>query len=90
MCWAEADDDYFDWNKRRLFHPTPQELQAEEHGQIIIYDHLRSTDIERALDEEFDRVDSMMFVRVVKTQPDGEPKLDPQTGSYEVEDDGCD
>ncbi|RKT47611.1 hypothetical protein [Thiocapsa rosea] len=76
---------------RRLFHPTPTERAAEARGRIYIYDGLRDVDVQRALDEEFDRVESMMFIRTRKTEPDGELRRDPKTGEVEVEveDDGC-
>jgi hypothetical protein len=74
---------------RRLFHPTPTERAAEASGRIYIYDGLRDVDVQRALDEEFDRVESMMFIRTRKTEPDGELRRDPKTGEVEVEDDDC-
>jgi hypothetical protein len=74
---------------RRLFEPTPAELSAEQEGRIYIYDGLRDTDIERALEEEFDRVENMMFIRTIKTDKDGEIKRDKESGEAEVDDDGC-
>jgi hypothetical protein len=74
---------------RRLFDPTPAELSAEAEGRIYIYDGLRDTDIQRALEEEFHRVESMMFIRTIKTDEDGEIKRNEETGEAEVEDDGC-
>jgi hypothetical protein len=74
---------------RRLFDPTPAELQAEASGRIYIYDGLRDIDIERAMDKEFNRVDSMMFIRLKKTDEEGEVRRDPESGNAMVEDDGC-
>ncbi len=74
---------------RRLFHPTPTERAAEARGRIYIYDGLRDVDVQRALDEEFDRVENMMFIRTRKTEPDGELRRDPKTGEVEIEDDDC-
>jgi len=88
--WAVDGDDCLTRDKRRLFHPTMQEVQAEEQGRVVIYDQMKPADIDQALEQEFERVESMMFVRILKTDPDGRPKVDPQTGSYEMEDDGCD
>jgi len=56
---------------------------------VYIYDGLTDRDVQRALDEEFGRVDSMMFIRTRKTDDDGEIKRDENTGEVEVEDDGC-
>jgi hypothetical protein len=74
---------------RRLFQPTDAELAAEERGRLYIYEGLRDTDVQRALDEEFERVDNMMFIRTRKTDQAGEVKRDEETGEEEYEDDGC-
>lgn len=42
-----------------------------------------------ALDEELERVDSMMFIRTVKTDAAGEVQRDADTGEVAYEDDGC-
>ena len=84
-----ADDDIAAIELRRLLEPTPSEIVQEEEGRIYIYDGLSGSDIERAMSEEFDRVENMMFIRVRKTDADGEPVRDPDTGAAEVEDDGC-
>jgi hypothetical protein len=41
------------------------------------------------MEEEFDRIESMMFIRVKKTDETGETLKDPDTGEALVEDDGC-
>jgi hypothetical protein len=74
---------------RRLLEPTQAELAAEAKGRIYIYDGLRDVDVQRALDEEFERVDSMMFIRTVKTDAAGEVQRDADTGEVAYEDDGC-
>lgn len=68
------------FQERMLFSPGPEILQAEARGRVMIYDGLRSDTVERALDQQFGRIDSMMFVRTVHVQENGE---------YEVEDE-CD
>ena len=68
------------FQERMLFSPGPEILQAEARGRVMIYDGLRSDTVERALDQQFGRIDSMMFVRTVYVQENGE---------YEVEDE-CD
>jgi hypothetical protein len=84
-----GDDDIAAIELRRLLEPTPAEIAQEQKGRIYIYDGLSGRDIERAMSEEFDRVEHMMFIRVRKTDADGEPVRDPETGAEEVEDDGC-
>ena len=56
--------DVRDIELRRLFEPTPAEQRAERSGRIYIYEGLRESDVARAMAEQFDRVDSMMFIRV--------------------------
>lgn len=74
---------------RRLFEPTPAEIRAEQSGRIFIYEGLRDVDVARAMREEFDRVDAMMFIREQITNDDGEVKKDPETGTPVYQDDGC-
>jgi hypothetical protein len=74
---------------RRLFEPTPAEIRAENAGSIYIYDGLRDLDVQRALEEEFDRVENMMFIRTKKTDAKGDVRRDEHTGAVESEDDGC-
>ena len=75
---ASAADRY---QYRVLFNPGSEVLEAEQRGRIMIYDGLENKDVERAMDEQYDRIQNMMFVRTQSTQPDG---------SIEFEDDGCD
>jgi hypothetical protein len=74
---------------RRLFEPTPAEIRAEQSGRIFIYEGLRDVDVARAMREEFDRVDAMMFIRVQVTDEQGEVTKEPATGTPVYQDDGC-
>ena len=78
-----------DWQRQRLFDPTEHQLQQEQKGQIFVYVGLTDQDVVRAMDEHFDRVESMMFANTIVTDESGEPKRDEATGSVVVEDDGC-
>lgn len=71
---------------RRLFEPTRAELRAEREGRIFIYEGLREGDIARAMREQFQRVDSMMFIRV-QPNPATSGSGDPTPVYYQ--DDGC-
>ena len=84
-----AAADVSDIEQRRLFEPTEAERAAEAEGRIYIYDGLTDRDVQRALDDEFERVDSMMFIRTRKTDEDGRIKRDEDTGAVELEGDGC-
>jgi len=75
---AGAEDDF---QHKVLFSPTASQLQAEARGRIMIYAGLEDAEVERAFDDQFDRVEHMMFVRTRKAEMDGE---------FSYEDDGCD
>ena len=76
------------WQVARLFEPTKNELRLEKQGYIMIYDNLPDTTVEQAMDNNFDRIENMMFTRVVVTDEDGLPALD-ESGNIVKEDDGC-
>jgi hypothetical protein len=78
------------WQMKRLFKPTAADLKSEARGRVMIYDGLTDTTVERALREQFHRVDAMMFTRTVVTESDGAPRRDPDSGGMVYEDDGCD
>ena len=63
-----------------LFTPSDSILLAEAKGRVMIYDGLKSETVDLAMNEQYDRIENMMFVRTQYKQEDGE---------YEVEDDGC-
>ena len=88
-CSAVSAADVREIELRRLFAPAPAELAAEAAGRIYIYEGLRDTDVERALEEAFERVDSMMFIRTRLTDDSGEVRQDPETGTEIAADDGC-
>ncbi len=82
---------------RRLFEPTASELHAEAAGRVYIYEGLRDSDIARAMENAFDRVDRMMFIRVQRTAPaavsgEGQGGKGDETQAapaYYTIDDGC-
>ena len=48
---------------QRLLNPQAYHISMEENGSVYIYDGLYDSDVELALDQQFHRVDHMMFVR---------------------------
>jgi hypothetical protein len=55
----------------------------------MIYDGLTDKQIAKAMDTQFDRIESMMFVRTIVTNDEGNAVRDSETGQVIVEDDGC-
>jgi hypothetical protein len=78
------------WQMKRLFKPTQADLKSEARGRVMIYDGLTDKTVERALREQFHRVDAMMFTRTVVTDAGGAPRRDRDSGALLHEDDGCD
>lgn len=76
------------WQLARLFEPTQNERRLEDKGYIMIYDNLPDKTVDKAMDSDFDRIENMMFTRVVITDEEGLPQLD-ESGNIAKEDDGC-
>jgi hypothetical protein len=81
MPYTVAANNLSDYQLRRLFEPTMSEYVAEKKGKVHIYDGLTSSQVDDALNNHFERIDSMMFTRIVQIDDQGE--------QY-VEEDGCD
>jgi len=60
------------FQERRLLAPTATEERLERQGRVHIYDGLREETVDRAMDTQFDRVQSMMFVGTRYTTETGE------------------
>lgn len=78
------------WQNNTLFNPSKSVLEREHSGSVMIYDGITDREIERAMEEQFNRVQAMMFVNVVKTDEAGEVLTDPMTNQPLDSDDGCD
>jgi hypothetical protein len=77
---AAGANDEFQYNT--LLNPIRAQLNAEARGRVMIYDGLEEAVVDRALDEQFDRIEHMMFTRTRQTPADDEDIA-------VVEDDGC-
>lgn len=72
-----------DWQLQRLMAPTPAQLLAENAGHVEIYEDLEAGTVGDAMDQHFERIQNMMFVRIHHLPPPG------AGGAAHVEDDGC-
>lgn len=77
------------WFQSRLFAPNEQQRELEQKGQVVIYDGMYDTEVNRAMESHFERIEYMMFVGTIVTDEDGEPKRDNYTGELIKEDDDC-
>ena len=69
-----------DWALEQLHKPSPSLREIERRGRVTIHDGINLADVDDAMDRQFDRIESMMFIRTVYPAPDG---------TFEVESD-CD
>ena len=56
--------------------PSEAQLAKEQKGRVNIYDSMRESDVDWALDTQFERIDSMMFVRTIRVTEAGELEMD--------------
>ena len=66
---AVAEEGVRDWYRDALRHPSESLLRAEAAGRVTIYDGLEQEKNEGALDTQFKRIQSMMFVGVRESTP---------------------
>lgn len=74
---SQSGDSY---SSNILRNPSPPVLLAESRGRVTVYDGLDNQVVEEALDTQFNRIQSMMFVNTRYQEVDGSV----------TEDDDCD
>jgi hypothetical protein len=80
---AAMGSESLDYQERLLLYPTPEQLATEEAGRVHIYDSMEIGQVNEAMDQHFNRIENMMFIRIHHLPPAG-------AGPAEVENDGCD
>jgi len=88
-AWVDADAA---WQMELLFDPAAGQMRREQRGSVFIYSGLKESVVERALDEQFDRIEHMLFIRTVHTNKEGEVELEvgaDGTTLVVVQDDDC-
>ncbi len=85
-----ADNEKIDsYQQNALFQPSNGQLIRESQGLVYIYDGLTDKTVNKAMDNQPDRIKSMMFVNTKLTDNNGDLLRDTETGEILVEDDDC-
>lgn len=69
---AQAAGSGNNWQLKQLHSPSEGLAKAERGGRVTIYDGIHGPEIDRAMDEQFDRIDYMMFIHPIEETPGGE------------------
>jgi hypothetical protein len=83
-----ADENLQQWQLRRLFVPTERELVHEREGNVYIYEGLTDRQVDQALDQNFDRIEYMLFLGTRRTDESGNPQKS-VSGKFQTESAGC-
>lgn len=76
-----AETLYSQIDERLLLNPNPLLVKQERAGKVIIYDRVREEIIHNALDNNFARIENMMFINTLVEEDDGD---------LQIEEDDCD
>lgn len=71
-----AGDVAANWQETQLLTPSEAQLERERRGRVVIYDGLYEHLVDNALDTQFGRIDSMMFIRMLRTDANGDDWAD--------------
>lgn len=78
------------WKMKQIHQPSADQLRREQQGHVFIYAGLKDRQVDQIVNTRFERLDRMMFTRVIVTDERGEPAINRETGEVEVLDGGCD
>ena len=63
-----------------LFNPSEANLASEKRGRVMIYNGMKEEEVELAMENQFDRIENMMFINTQRRT---------ETGEYVADDDDC-
>ena len=63
-----------------LFNPSEANLASEKRGRVMIYSGMKEEEVEMAMENQFDRIENMMFINTQRRT---------ETGEYVADDDDC-
>jgi len=72
---------------KRLMQPSDRQIKHEEKERVIIYVGMKDIDIEKAMDEQFDRIEKFVFAATIVTDQNGKPLY--KNGQIVTEDNDC-
>ena len=75
---ADADQSF---QHKTLFEPASYVLNREARGAVTIYDGFTSDQVDQVMDEQYERIENMMFTRMIYVSDEGDDL---------IFDDGCD
>jgi len=52
------------WQVKTLYQPGKFQLEREAKGSVMIYDRLSDSQVNKAMDANFGRIENMMFTRI--------------------------
>lgn len=64
------------FQQKMLLSPSTGALKAELQGRVMIYDGLQSNVVDMAMDQQFERIENMMFVRTSSVDENGDITVD--------------
>ncbi len=78
---AQASNSFKNFQMKTMYEPASYVLKREARGAVTISVGFTSQEVDQAMDEHYDRIENMMFTRMVISDDAG--------GSF-IADDGCD
>lgn len=72
----------------RLMQPSNRQIKREKTQHVYIYIGMKDTNVEQAMDEQFERIENFVFAATIVTDEQGKPLYN-KHGHIVTEDDDC-